>query len=242
MNRMLAALTSTLVAISVNAAEVTTVTSKADPHYSEAGFFDLHVCNWPERPPFLMAVFSTFKFNEVERLEIYRPDGILLGEIQLAQYRLIQLDGKPEKHAYISHLEIAGNVPEGWYTAIISMRDGSQVWAMDYVIFEMMQRAQNPLPPDQGEHVPVPGTLRWDPVPGAAFYQVTVRDMWNDGKTIFQSSLVKPPFVELPQGMLQPEGWYTWRIHARDVDGNIVLGDFNHGSLTRELSFTTAEN
>ena len=47
MNRILAALTSTLVAISVNAAEVTTVTSKADPHYSEAGFFDLRVCNWP---------------------------------------------------------------------------------------------------------------------------------------------------------------------------------------------------
>ncbi len=240
MKRILAALTSTFVAISVNAAELTTRTSQADPHYSAAGFFDLHVCNWPERPPFLMTVFSTFKFDEIERLEIYRPDGIPLGEIPLAQYKVIQLDGKPEKHAFISHLEIAGTLPEGWYTAVISMRDGTRVRAMDYVIFEMMQRAKNPLPRDQDEHVPIPGALRWDPVPGAAFYQVTVRDMWNDGKTIFQSDLVEQPQVELPQGLLQPDGWYIWRIHARDVNGNILLGDFNHGSLTGELSFTTA--
>jgi hypothetical protein len=33
-----------------------------DPHRNEMGFFDIHVCNWPERPQFLKVLFSTTRF------------------------------------------------------------------------------------------------------------------------------------------------------------------------------------
>ena len=31
-----------------------------DKHYSKAGFFDIHVCNWPNQPLFFMALFVPF--------------------------------------------------------------------------------------------------------------------------------------------------------------------------------------
>ena len=45
----------------------------------------------------------------------------------------------------------------------------------------------------------------------------------------------------LPRGLIRPGGWYKWRIHARDVNGNILLGDFNHGALSPWFEFAVAE-
>ena len=36
-----------------------------DTHHNDAGFFDIHVCNWPGRPPFFMPLFSMARFNKV---------------------------------------------------------------------------------------------------------------------------------------------------------------------------------
>lgn len=46
-----------------------------DPHYNDAGFFDIHVCNWPGRPLFLMPLFSTEHFSEVQQIEVMDPAG-----------------------------------------------------------------------------------------------------------------------------------------------------------------------
>ena len=45
-----------------------------DPHTSEAGFFDIHVCNWPERELFFMSLFSTPRFDEVRQVEVFFPN------------------------------------------------------------------------------------------------------------------------------------------------------------------------
>lgn len=45
-----------------------------DPHYTPTGFFDVHVCNWPEKPRFLMALFSTQYFDEVAKVPVFAPD------------------------------------------------------------------------------------------------------------------------------------------------------------------------
>ena len=39
--------------------------TSGDSHYSSVGFFDIHVCNWPDRPLFFLAVFSTYNFNDI---------------------------------------------------------------------------------------------------------------------------------------------------------------------------------
>lgn len=46
------------------------------------------------------------------------------------------------------------------------------------------------------------------------------------------------PSLAPPQGVLQTGGVYVWRIHARNSDGNVLPGDFNHGSLSPEMRFT----
>jgi hypothetical protein len=51
------------------------------------------------------------------------------------------------------------------------------------------------------------------------------------------ADLTEPLFVPA-QGVLQSGGVYVWRIHARDSDGNVLLGNFNHGSLSPEMRFT----
>ena len=54
--------------------------SKQDPHYTEVGFFDIHVCNWPDRPPFIMALFSTLDFENITKVSVHTPSGDLLGD------------------------------------------------------------------------------------------------------------------------------------------------------------------
>lgn len=90
--------------------------------------------------------------------------------------------------------------------------------------------------PDASD-VPASIELRWDPIPGAKYYEVFLRDDWAGTEATASGVLTEPRFVP-PQGMLQPGGAYVWRIHARDSNGNVLLGDFNHGSLSQEMSFT----
>jgi hypothetical protein len=79
--------------------------------------------------------------------------------------------------------------------------------------------------------------LRWNPIPGAKYYQVFLRDEWAGTEATASGLLTEPRFVP-PKGLLHAGDIYEWRIHARDSDGTVLLGDFNHGSLSREMSFT----
>lgn len=220
--------------------EKNTLSSMNDPHYLEVGFFDIHVCNWPDRPLFFLTLFSTVHFDRVKKIEIFFPSGRLLGEIGLKRYRLVQNKGKPDKKVFITHHDLPETKEEGWYESRIHMENGEFFVAYDYVIIEAMQAAQNLEPSNGSEDIEIPKILKWDPVPGASYYQVYIKDVW-EGKTILSSKLLAKPFMEMPPKLLKARGRYTWRVHARDVNEHVLLGDFNHGSLTPVVEFSTQD-
>jgi hypothetical protein len=42
----------------------------------------------------------------------------------------------------------------------------------------------------------------------------------------------------LPPGLIEDGGYYSWLIHARDINEDIKLGDFNSGSLSTPVTFS----
>ena len=214
---------------------------EGDPHYTQVGFFDIHVCNWPNQPLFFLGLFSTYDYDAVAKVELFTPDDRPIGELDLDKYRLISEKGKAEKRAFIKHFDIPKDARDGWYKAVATMKDGRRYAAEDFVVIRKMGRAQNQLPANGAENVPLPEQLSWDPIPGAKYYQVFIRDAWED-KLLYESSLLTEPRLVLPKGIVQVGGYYSWRIHARDVNENVLLGDFNHGSLTDAATFSVTAN
>lgn len=209
-----------------------------DPHHNEVGFFDVRVCNWPERPRFMMVLFSTERFAEVERVAVYAPSGRHVGDLDMDKYRAFKTREGKDKRAFISHFDVVEE--EGWYRAEIHLADSTRYHAKDYVILAGMRHPRWVEPANGAEDIAMPREVSWEAIPGAMFYQVYIRDMW-DGRLVFSSATLTDNQVSLPDDMLQPGGYYSWRIHARDSDGNVLLGDFNHGSLSPEASFSVAD-
>lgn len=220
--------------ISINA----DTNKKNDTHYNAAGFFDLHVCNWPDRDPFFLAVFSTYRFKELKSVKVYRADGSLLGRLNLFRYRLILKKGKPQKRAFISEFNISAQDKSGWYSASIELKDGSQYQARDLVELETLGKARIVFPGNKKKLAKPPAYLEWDAIPGARFYKVFVRDLWEGGKLILETKLIKSNRYQLPNGLIEPGGWYSWKVHARDVNEDIKFGDFNRGSISAEYRFS----
>jgi hypothetical protein len=210
---------------------------EGDPHYTPAGFFDIHVCNWPEEPRFLMALFSTPRFDEIAKVAVFAPNGKHVGDLDLTRFRVFKTRSGQAKRAFIAQFDLPKKAVDGWYRAEIDLKDGSHSEARDYVIYQIMGQPTGTQPVPGSSNVPVSTELRWDPVPGARFYEVFVKDVWAGNETTDSGLLTEPRFVP-PKGLLQPGGEYVWRIHARDSDGNVLLGDFNHGSLGPEMNFT----
>ena len=208
-----------------------------DPHYNEAGFFDIHICNWPDRPPFVMALFSTLYFDNVEKVLVYTPTGGLLGELDLTNFRSFKnKEGKP-KRAYITQFPVPEKTTDGWYKAVVSMKDGRSFEAMDYVIHTLMPFPTGMQPAMDAKDVPLPLELRWDKIPGATHYQIFVYDKWED-KQIYSSPVITDTSFKLPPEVLKSGGWYGWKVNARDANENILLGDFNHGTTSAAVNFT----
>lgn len=212
-----------------------------DPHYTKVGFFDIHVCNWPNRPLFFLTVFSSYEHKNIAKVELFTPGGTRIGEFDLAKYRVIEQKGKPLKKAFLQQFKIPKSYGDGWYYALTTMKDGKTYRSEDFVVMREMQRALNMVPKPGAEGVPVPKQLKWDAIPGAKRYQVFINDLW-EGKTIHSSKLLSKPVFDVPKDLLQPGGYYSWRIHARDVNENVILGDFNHGSLTGRMEFSLASD
>ena len=210
---------------------------EGDPHYTPAGFFDTHVCNWPEEPRFLMALLSTTRFDEVAKVSVFAPDGKFVGELDLARFRVFKTKSGLAKRTFIAHFDLPEKVVDGWYRAEVSLKDGSHFEARDYVVHTFMAQPTGTQPPQDANDVPATTVLRWDPIPGAKYYEVFLRDEWAGTEATSSGLVTEPRFVP-PKGLLQPGGAYVWRIHARDSDGNVLLGDFNHGSLSKEMRFT----
>lgn len=212
-----------------------------DPHQTDVGFFDIHVCNWPDQPLFLMALFSTRQFRDIARIDLIAPDGSQLGPMDLSRYRPGEDPDKVEKRVLMAHYPIPGKSADGWYRAYIVMKDGRTFDARDHVVQKVLPFARGHQPADQSENNPLPNELRWDPVPGARFYQVYVRDEWESERYLLTSKVISDNFLKIPAGLFKPGGSYTWRVHARDINGDPEWGDFNHGSLAREVRFSVAE-
>lgn len=210
---------------------------EGDPHYTPAGFFDTHVCNWPENPRFLMALFSTQHFDEVTKVSVFAPEGKFIGDLELTRFRAFKTESGRAKRAFITHFDLPEKVVDGWYRAVVSLKDGKRFEARDYVVHRVMGRPTGIQPVPGASDVPVSIELRWDSIPGAKYYKVFLRDDWAGTRASESGQLTEPRFVP-PPGWLQSGGEYVWRIHARDSDGNVLLGDFNHGSLSQEMSFT----
>lgn len=208
-----------------------------DRHYNEAGFFDIHVCNWPDRPPFFMLVFSTFEPDAIDRIEVITPGDRPLAVIDKSRYRTLEQKDKPDKRVFINQVDIPDSSVSGWYAAHITLTDGREFKARDYVNISRLPQTTGQIPSNESE-VELPRSLQWEPVPGAGYYQVFIRDLWQDGELIYTSKLLDRPELALPEGLLKPGGYYSWIVHARDTNEDAQLGDFNHGSLNKPATFS----
>jgi len=209
-----------------------------DPHYNAAGFFDVHVCNWPEKPPFFFVLFSSETYQRIAGVTVLAPDGSTLAELDPERYRELKRAGKPDKRVLVTHVPVTGAARDGWYEARVRLKDGTTLHARDYVIVALMPQARG-LQPAAGATVGTAVELRWDKVPGATHHMVYVRDLWDDRRVVYSSKPAPGNSVKIPPGVLRPDGWYAWRVHSRDVNGHVILGDFNHGSLSPEQEFYT---
>lgn len=213
----------------------------ADPHYTEAGFFDIHVCNWPVRPQFFLSLFSTTRYDELAQIQILAPSGKQVSTIDLARYRLVKQNDGVEKRVFMSLFDVPPEREEGWYKALIHLKNGRIIEARDRIELKSLPIASGLQPAPDAVDVPLPSELRWKVVPGALYYQVFIKDVWDDGKLILTSKLLTEPRLPLPAGLIKPGGSYLWQIHARHLDDDPVWGDFNHGSLTSEVKFSVAD-
>lgn len=212
-----------------------------DPHYADVGFFDIHVCNWPDRPLFFMSLFSTAHFSEIEAIEVLMPDGKILGKMDSSKYRSLVQEGMPEKRVYLMQTGVPANAPNDWYSVRITMKDGKKYVARDYVFIATLPIAARINPPHNAENIPLPKELSWSALAGAKYYQVFIKDLWDEERLIHTSGFLDQPRMQLPPGLIKPGGWYSWRVHARDVNEDKKLGDFNHGSLGAEQKFSVAQ-
>ena len=215
-------------------------TRDQDPHYTPAGFFDLHVCNWPDRNLFFMPLFSTVRYNEITSIDVHYPDGKTLTSLNLDKYMAVKRENKPEKRVFMSEIDVPDSAEDGWYTVTVKLSDGTEITAKDYVIISSLPRISEVNPPDGAENIPLPLTLSWTPAADSKYYQVYIRDVWQDSKLIYTSKLLDKPELAVPAGVLEPDGLYSWKVHARDVNEDVVLGDFNKGSISRAVTFSTA--
>ena len=109
-----------------------------DPHYTGAGFFDIHVCNWPDRPLFMMPLFSTERFDEIERIDVFGPDNTFITQLDLKQFRILKRKGKPDKRVFIRQIDMPAHARDGWYSASVTLTDGSEFRAQDYLILSQL--------------------------------------------------------------------------------------------------------
>jgi len=213
---------------------------KEDPHYTKVGFFDLHACNWPDRDLFFMSLFSTYDYEQLQSVEVLMPDGKKLGNIQTKKYRLLKKKGKPDKRVFLSQIDVPKDAQNGWYKAIVTMKNGDRHESRDYVVIERMKLPTGLKPGDDMTVDKVPEKLIWNKVAGATHYLVFIRDLWAN-KSIYKSKPLTKAELILPKGLLKDQGYYGWKVHARDVNGNVLLGDFNHGTLSKLTEFSIGD-
>jgi len=210
-----------------------------DPHYNKVGFFDIHLCNWPERPDFFKVLFSSKDFNQIKSMKVYTPDDHLLVTLDQTKFKVLKRNNKQEKRVYMLDIDAPKTGVSGWYTINVETNDGTVHYAKDYVIMTRLEKISKMQPSDDIV-LELPVTLNWEPVPGSQFYQVFIKDEWT-GSSVYSSALLNKPEIVIPDGKLKPGGYYSWSVHARDTNEHVLLGDFHMGSLSKKAFFNVAE-
>ncbi|VAW50540.1 hypothetical protein MNBD_GAMMA06-2271, partial [hydrothermal vent metagenome] len=190
-------------------------------------------------PNFFKVLFSSEYFKKIASMKVYTPDNELLMQLDKDKFIRLKREGKAEKRVYILDADAPESVATGWYRIDVRTTDGRKYQAEDYVIASRMGKVSGMQPSDDEERV-LPVTLKWKPVVGAQYYKVFVRDAWED-KVIFTSKLIGDEEVQLPDDKLQPGGYYSWAVHARDTNEHILLGDFHMGSMSKKVFFAVAD-
>lgn len=238
-HRALVLMFSLLASTGVLADAVVPVLEK-DPHRNTMGFFDMHICNWESRPLFFKSLFSTTKFKDIESMKVYSPDGKKIVDLDMSAFKQIERKGKPIKRVFMRDTDVPAGSKSGWYSITVQTKDGKEYRARDYVVMNRIGRVGALSPADGAEDVKMPAELKWKPVPGAAHYKVFVRDGFENTMLV-KSKLVQKPQLVLKPGVLKAGGYYIWQVHARDVNENIILGDFNSGSVNKWMEFSITE-
>ncbi|MEN8132753.1 MAG: hypothetical protein ABFS45_21735, partial [Pseudomonadota bacterium] len=176
--------------------------------------------------------------DDIERIDVFYPDGRQLVELDLSRFRTLESKDAPKKHVFINQIGMPDDAVDGWYSARITLRNGELHTASDYVVLSKLGRASGQTPAHKETVSTPPQKLTWDPVPGAGYYQVFIRDQWEDNKLVYTSKLLSQPELLLPTGLIEDGGFYSWLIHARDINEDIKLGDFNSGSLSKPVTFS----
>lgn len=213
----------------------------SDKHYNKVGFFDIHFCNWPDRKPFIMVLFSTLHYNDIKKIEIFSPDNKKISDLDLSRFRIITTKDKKTKKVFIKQVPINETFKNGWHKSIVTLNSGEKITAYDFVEYTLMGIIKKTVPVNKSEDNELSGLLKWNKLKGAKFYQVFINDLWQDGKLVYISKLLNKNEIQLPKGLIEPGGYYGWRVHARDINEDPILGDFNHGSLSEKLTFTVRD-
>ena len=210
-----------------------------DPHYNSVGFFDIHLCNWPERPNFFKILFSSEKYQKIESMSIYTPGNHLLANLDKNKFRTIKRKNKPNKRVFILDIDVPEFASAGWYKIDIKTDDGTIHHAKDYVVMTRLKKVSE-MHPSGDKEFNSPITLKWAPVAGSQYYQVFVRDAWTE-KLVYKSKLIDTHEIKVPDNKLVPGGDYYWSVHSRDTNEHALLGDFHMGSMSKKSFFTVAE-
>ena len=215
-----------------------------DLHKDELGFFDIHYCNWPDRNPFLMLVYATHHYNNLDSIKVLTPEGIELGEISQNTYRYLPaktVKGKniPDKKVFITQIPFTKSMTKGTFTAVATTHSGQKHQYKDDVDMDyIIASATINYPADKAVDIALTPTLKWESVDHAQYYQVFIKDNWT-GKNVYSSKTLDQTQLTLPKEILKKDGWYAWKVHAKDMDETIKYGDFNAGSLSKTITFTT---
>lgn len=213
---------------------------KQDPHINALGFFDIHICNWPQRPNYFKVLFNTEKYQYIDSMSVYTPEDKLLVTLDKTKFKTLKRKYRPDKRIYILDIDVPEFATTGWYKIDVKTKNGKSFQAKDYVIMSRLERVSKMTPSGEDIEVRLPVTLQWKTVPGAYYYRVFVRDAWTD-ELVYSSNTIEKNAIRIPKNRLETGGYYYWSVNSRDLNGHILLGDFHMGSMSEKAFFNVAD-
>lgn len=144
-----------------------------------------------------------------------------------------------DKKVFINQIPLPKNSVKGEFTAIVITKNNQIHHYADRMFLDKkVGFAKIDFPKNQATNISKTPTLKWSAPKNGHYYQVFIKDKWT-GKSIYSSKTLNKTEFKVPDNLLKNDGWYAWKVHAKDMDETILYGDFNAGSLSEYHSFTT---